>query len=105
MIWPTSVAPFEAVITIVSVKDDASVAGAEALYAELTQRGVDVIIDDRDAAGGKFADAELIGIPHRVTFGPKAFADGEVEYRLGHRQRASISTIADQLAETISADR
>jgi prolyl-tRNA synthetase len=64
MIWPTSVAPFEAVITIVSVKDDASVAGAEALYAELTQRGVDVIIDDRDArAGVKFADAELIGIP------------------------------------------
>ena len=80
MIWPTSVAPFEAVITIVSVKDDASVAGAEKLYAELTQRGVDVIIDDRDArAGVKFADAELIGIP-TVTFGPKAFADGEVEY-------------------------
>ena len=52
MIWPTSVAPFEAVITIVSVKDDASVAGAEALYAELTQRGVDVIIDDRDARAG-----------------------------------------------------
>lgn len=109
MIWPTSVAPFEAVITIVSVKDDASVAGAEALYAELTQRGVDVIIDDRDArAGVKFADAELIGIPHRVTFGPKAFADGEVEYTpraTGETERVSISTIADQLVETISADR
>ena len=109
MIWPTSVAPFEAVITIVSVKDDASVAGAEALYAELTQRGVDVIIDDRDArAGVKFADAELIGIPHRVTFGPKAFADGEVEYTpraTGETERVSISTIADLLVETISADR
>ena len=109
MIWPTSVAPFEAVITIVSLKDDASVAGAEALYAELTQRGVDVIIDDRDArAGVKFADAELIGIPHRVTFGPKAFADDEVEYTpraTGETERVSISTIADQLVETISADR
>ncbi|HAN25009.1 MAG TPA: proline--tRNA ligase, partial [Microbacterium ginsengisoli] len=109
MIWPTSVAPFEAVITIVSVKDDASVAGAEALYAELTQRGVDVIIDDRDArAGVKFADAELIGIPHRVTFGPKAFADGEVEYTpraTGETERVSISTIADRLVETISTDR
>lgn len=109
MIWPTSVAPFEAVITIVSLKDDASVAGAEALYAELTQRGVDVIIDDRDArAGVKFADAELIGIPHRVTFGPKAFADGEVEYTpraTGETERVSISTIADRLVETISTDR
>ncbi|MEM8705420.1 MAG: proline--tRNA ligase [Actinomycetota bacterium] len=109
MIWPTSVAPFEAVITIVSVKDEASVAGAEALYAELTQRGIDVVIDDRDArAGVKFADAELIGIPHRVTFGPKAFADGEVEYtprETGETERVSVTAIADQLVETIIAAR
>ena len=56
----------------------------------------------------KFADAELIGIPHRVTFGPKAFADGEVEYApraTGETERVSISTIADRLVETISTDR
>ena len=109
MIWPTSVAPFEAVITIVSLKDDASVAGAEALYADLTARGIDVIIDDRDArAGVKFADAELIGIPHRVTFGPKAFAEGEVEYTpraSGETERVAVDSIADQLVETITAAR
>ena len=109
MIWPTSVAPFEAVITIVSLKDEASVAGAEALYTELQSRGIDVIIDDRDArAGVKFADAELIGIPHRVTFGPKAFAEGEVEYpprRTGETERVAVEAVADRLAAAINAAR
>ena len=109
IIWPTSVAPFEAVITIVSVKDEASVAGAEALYSELKARGIDVLLDDRDArAGVKFADAELIGIPHRVTFGPKAFADGEVEYTpraTSQTERVAVGAIADQLVDTISVAR
>ena len=115
IIWPTSVAPFEVVITIVSLKDEASVAGAETLYRELSGRGVDVLLDDRDArAGVKFADAELIGIPHRVTFGPKAFAEGEVILRrigadleLGGllasrarmRARLGLPGAADDLAE------
>ncbi|MDG1878135.1 MAG: proline--tRNA ligase [Acidimicrobiales bacterium] len=109
IIWPTSIAPFEAVITIVSVKDETSVAGAEALYDELTARGIDVLLDDRDArAGVKFADAELIGIPHRVTFGPKAFADGEVEYtprNTSETERVAVDAIADRLVETIAAAR
>ena len=109
IIWPTSIAPFEVVITIVAMKDDASVAGAEALYDDLAARGVDVLLDDRDArAGVKFADAELIGIPHRVTFGPKAFADGEVEYTLratGETERVPVDGIADRLVDTIDAAR
>ena len=109
IIWPTSVAPFEVVITIVSLKDEASVAGAETLYRELSGRGVDVLLDDRDArAGVKFADAELIGIPHRVTFGPKAFAEGEVEYTpraSGETERIATGVIADQLVDTITAAR
>ena len=109
MIWPTSVAPFEAVITIVSLKDEESVTGAEALYADLKGRGIDVLLDDRDArAGVKFADAELIGIPHRVTFGPKAFAEGEIEYTpraSGETERVAVDSIADQLVETITAAR
>ena len=107
MIWPTSVAPFEAVITIVALKDAESVAGAEALYADLTARGIDVLLDDRDArAGVKFADAELIGVPHRITFGPKAFAEGEVEYtprRTGATERVAIEAIADQVTAAIRA--
>ncbi len=80
IIWPVSIAPFEVVITIVQMKDEASVAAATQIYDELTEAGVDVLLDDRDARPGvKFADAELIGIPYRITIGPKALADGNVE--------------------------
>ncbi len=109
MVWPTSVAPFEAVITVVSLKDEASLAGAEALYADLQARGVDVLLDDRDArAGVKFADAELIGIPHRITFGPKAFNEGEVEYTpraTGETTRIAVDAIAEQVTAEIIAAR
>ena len=109
LIWPVSIAPFEAVVTIVSVKDDASVAAGEGLYTNLKARGIDVILDDRDArAGVKFADAELIGIPYRVTIGPKALADGEVEFTsraTGDTTRVNIDAIVDQLTDTILATR
>ena len=109
LIWPVSIAPFEAVGTIVSVKDEASVTAGERLYAELQARGVDVILDDRDArAGVKFADAELIGIPYRITIGPKALADGEVEFTpraTGDTTRVGIDAIVEQLTATITAAR
>ena len=80
IIWPLSVAPFHVVITVVQMKDEASVEVAEALYGELIESGVEVLLDDRDArAGVKFADAELIGIPLRVTVGPKGIANDVVE--------------------------
>jgi prolyl-tRNA synthetase len=80
IIWPISVAPFHVVITVVQMKDAKSIEVAEAIYEELTNNGIEVLLDDRDArAGVKFADAELIGIPLRVTVGPKGIADGVVE--------------------------
>ena len=107
MLWPAQVAPFEAVITLVSLKDEASVAGAEALYADLHAQGVDVILDDRDArAGVKFADAELIGIPYRITFGPRAFAEGEVEFTdraTGETTRVSVDAIAETVLKQLAA--
>ena len=109
LIWPVSIAPYEAVVTIVSVKDEASVAAGEQLYTDLKARGIDVILDDRDArAGVKFADAELIGIPYRVTIGPKALADGEVEFTpraTGETTRVSVDAIVDKLADTVIAAR
>lgn len=109
LVWPVSIAPYEAVVTIVSIKDDASVAAGEQLYTELRARGIDVILDDRDArAGVKFADAELIGIPYRVTIGPKALADREVEFTpraSGETERVAIDAIVDRLADTITAAR
>jgi prolyl-tRNA synthetase len=109
LIWPVSIAPYEAVVTIVSMKDDASVIAGEALYSELRSLGIDVLLDDRDArAGVKFADAELIGVPYRVTIGPKALAEGEVEFTpraSGETSRVALDAIASQLAETIIAAR
>lgn len=109
LVWPVSIAPYEAVVTIVSMKDEASVTAGERLYDELRAQGIDVILDDRDArAGVKFADAELIGIPYRVTIGPKALADGEVEFTpraTADTTRVGIDTIVDQLATTIAAAR
>ena len=107
LIWPAAVAPFEAVITIVSLKDEASVIAAEALYDELKAKRIDVLLDDRDArAGVKFADAELIGIPYRITIGPRALAEGEVEFTdrsNGETTRVGIDAIVDQLVATLTS--
>lgn len=82
MVLPVSVAPFEAMVVPVNVKDETQKALAEKIYEELKAKGIDVIIDDRDErAGVKFKDADLIGIPVRIVVGKKA-ADGVVEYRL-----------------------
>ena len=109
LVWPVTVAPYETVITVVSVKDEPSMTAATALYDELRARGIDVMLDDRDArAGVKFADAELIGIPYRVTIGPKALADGEVELTprvSGETTRVGIDAVADQLVATVTAER
>ena len=81
LIWPIEVAPFEVVITLMNLKDEDTVNAANALYEELLAAGVDVLLDDRDArAGVKFADSELIGIPYRVTMGPRGIKEGMVEF-------------------------
>lgn len=108
LIWPVSIAPYEVVLTAVSV-DETTMAAAEGLYDGLRARGIDVLLDDRDArAGVKFADAELIGIPYRVTLGPKALAAGEVELTTraaGTTERVAIDALVDQLAPAIIAQR
>jgi prolyl-tRNA synthetase len=105
LVWPVAVAPFEVVVTIASVADDAAVTAGETLYDALRGRGVDVLLDDRDArAGVKFADSELVGIPWRVTIG-KALAEGEVELtdrRTGDTRRVAVGTVAETVANEIS---
>lgn len=79
IIWPRAIAPFDAVVTVTNVKDEKLRAEGEKLYQELQQAGLDVLLDDRnERAGVKFKDADLIGIPHRITIGRK-IADGIVE--------------------------
>jgi prolyl-tRNA synthetase len=79
IIWPKSLAPFDVVVTVTNMKDDRLRETGEKLYKDLQRAGLEVLLDDRDErAGVKFKDADLIGIPYRVTIGKKA-ADGLVE--------------------------
>ena len=83
IIWPISVAPYTVCITPLNAAPDSAVMQrAEQIYADLTARGVDVIIDDRsDRPGVKFKDSELVGFPIRVGIGEKSLAKGEVEIK------------------------
>jgi prolyl-tRNA synthetase len=83
IVWPVSVAPYTVCITPLNViKDSPVMQLAEKIYSELTARGIDVIIDDRDERPGmKFKDADLVGFPIRVGIGEKSLAKGEVEVK------------------------
>ena len=76
LVWPIAVAPWEVVVTLVKT-DEATLAVGERIYSELQSAGIDVLLDDRNERPGvKFNDAELVGIPFRVTLGPRGLADG-----------------------------
>jgi prolyl-tRNA synthetase len=78
--WPAAIAPFEAVVVVAQQNDAAVAEAGERAYSALQDAGVDVIIDDRaDRAGVKFSDAELVGIPFRVTIGKRGLATGSAE--------------------------
>jgi len=79
IVMPASIAPFDVVITPVNLADEGQKAAAQALYEEAKKTGLDAILDDRDErAGVKFKDAELVGIPWRITVGKK-LSEGKVE--------------------------
>jgi len=79
IIWPRAIAPFDAVVTVTNMKDEKLREEGEKLYKDLQAAGLEVLLDDRnERAGVKFKDADLIGIPHRITIGRK-IADGVVE--------------------------
>ncbi len=82
IIWPPAVAPYHVVITVMKTKDEAQMKLAEDLEARLEERGIEVMLDDRDERPGvKFKDADLLGIPVRITVGRRA-GEGVVEYKL-----------------------
>jgi prolyl-tRNA synthetase len=101
IIWPVNIAPYEVVISVLNPKDVQTREVGERLYEALAGAGVDVILDDRDERPGvKFKDAELVGIPHRITVGPKGLKDGKVEYKR-RRDGESRDLVIEHAAESV----
>jgi prolyl-tRNA synthetase len=103
IIWPLPLAPFQVLLQSLNPKDDAVRGAADSLYRQLRERGVEVLYDDRDERPGvKFKDADLIGIPVRLTVGAKSLAEGKVEVSL-RRDRAKNLVDAADAAQAVLA--
>jgi prolyl-tRNA synthetase len=109
IVWPITVAPYEVVVTAVNPKEAAVSDAASAIADALEQAGIEVLLDDRDERPGvKFNDADLIGIPYRVTVGPKGLRDGKVEVtrrKTRKGREVDIQKAADYVAETVLEER
>ena len=98
IIWPISVAPYHVIITVIKPGDEAQMVLANKMEAELEKLNVEVIVDDRDERPGvKFNDADLIGIPIRITIGKHA-AEGKVEYKLRRSSEVTVMTADEAVA-------
>jgi prolyl-tRNA synthetase len=98
IIWPLPLAPFQVVLLSLNPNDEAVRTAADALYRELRERGVEVLYDDRDERPGvKFKDADLIGVPVRLTVGGKSLADGKIEVSLRRDRVKHPVPVADAL--------
>ena len=111
IIWPISIAPFEVLVTCVNHNDAEVMQTAEQIYQQLRKEDVDVLLDDRSERGGvKFKDADLIGVPIRITVGKRGLADGVVEIKLRRDEDKEIippdqaATRARELVQTLYAE-
>ena len=102
IIWPMSVAPYHVIVTLVKPDDEEQAAAAEKIYQELLRAGVEVLLDDRkERPGVKFKDADLLGIPVRITVGKRA-PEGIVEYKLRRESEKSEKTVEEAIADAIA---
>ena len=108
IIWPQAIAPFDIVLVPINLqKSEAVKTTTEQLYQQLTDAGLDVLLDDRNERPGvKFADMELIGIPYRVVIGDKGLQRGVLEYRARNASDSAdieIDKIVAHLCDAIHA--
>ncbi len=105
IVFPMPIAPFQVLITLLNPKDEQVVSAGNELYGQLLQAGIEVLLDDRDERpGSKFKDADLIGIPIRVTVGNRALKEGQFEVQLragGEREMMAIAETAAWLIEEV----
>ncbi len=105
--WPVQVAPAEVSVLLLSVRDPEARAAAEVLYSSLLDAGVDALIDDRDVRPGvKYADAELTGIPYRISVGTRDLAEGVVEITKranGEKERVPVGDAVSWVRQAIAS--
>ena len=100
IIWPISIAPFQVIVLPINYKEEKLRDAADKLYRELQKCGVEVLLDDRDErAGVKFKDADLIGVPFRVTIGAKGLDKGVIELRQRRDGKTDEIPIADAVKQ------
>ena len=100
LILPMSVAPWQVHVCALRYDDEKVAAQADAMYKDLTDKGVEVLFDDRNCgAGFKFADADLMGMPIRIVVSPKTLADGEVEICMRETKKAERVALKDCTAK------
>jgi prolyl-tRNA synthetase len=109
IVWPISIAPFEAVLLVASVRDEAQMQAAQELYQALRAEGVDVLLDDREERiGVKFKDMDLIGVPVQVVVG-RSLAEGTVEVGLrgdaSGRKAVPVADAADTVARLVAEQK
>jgi prolyl-tRNA synthetase len=106
MIFPKALAPFQVSVLPLKIKDEEIMSAAEKIYRELSDKGYEVIIDDRDVGPGfKFKDAELIGIPIHVAVGPRTIKEGEAELKLrkgGISRNVKLEEVAKEVESLLS---
>jgi len=106
IVWPTVLAPFEVVVILANVDDEAVAAEAQRIYEGLLAIGVDACLDDRAArAGVKFADADLIGYPVQLVVGRKGLGQGQVDLKVrstGERSSAEPSGVIERVGELLA---
>jgi prolyl-tRNA synthetase len=100
ILWNDTLAPFQIALVPLRYETEAVRETTEQLYADLTAAGFEVLLDDRDkktSPGIKFADMELIGIPHRIVISDRGLAEGNLEYKSRQETEAQVVAVADIL--------
>ena len=106
LIWPISIAPYQVLITLLAKGEGEAQTTAEAMYHQLREQGLDVLLDDRrENPGVKFNDADLIGIPVRLTVGDRGLKKGVVEFKLRRDSERSEVPVDEAVERAIGAVR
>ena len=96
IIFPIPIAPFEVVVLPLQMNESEVVDAAENIFRELSDKGIDVLLDDRDVrAGFKFKDADLLGTPLRINVGTRHLKNGQVEIKLRSQSESSLISLRD----------